>query len=167
MARKPATAKPRDAREAFTMNVGRNRRARHEYHVEETYEAGIELHGSEVKSLRQREVDFADSYARVDGGECWLLGLRLAPYRMAHVQVPDPVRRRRLLLKKREIARLQAFSDRSGYTLIPLEVYFKGSWAKVTLGVCRGKKEYDKREAFRAAQAQREIARVMKIARRR
>jgi SsrA-binding protein len=151
----------------YRMVVGQNRRARHDYHVEETYEAGIELHGSEVKTLRLRQVDFADAYALIDNGQCWLKGLRLSTYDKTHVQIPDPVRRRRLLLKKREIAKLQGLSDRSGYTLIPLEIYFRGSWAKVRIGVCRGKREYDKRQSLRADMAAREIARVKKNARRR
>lgn len=151
----------------YRMVVGQNRRARHDYHVEETYEAGIELHGSEVKTLRLRQVDFADAYALIDNGQCWLKGLRLSTYDKTHVQIPDPVRRRRLLLKKREIAKLQGLSDRSGYTLIPLEIYFSGSWAKVRIGVCRGKREYDKRQSLRADMAAREIARVKKNARRR
>jgi SsrA-binding protein len=151
----------------YFLSVATNRRARHDYHVEEDVEAGIALHGSEVKSLRLRQVDFTDSYALVDKDQCWLLGLRLSKYDKSHVQTPDPVRRRRLLLKKREIAKLHALTERSGYTLIPLEIYFKGSWAKVKLGVCRGRREYDKRQALRAGEAKREIARVMKNARRR
>jgi SsrA-binding protein len=156
-----------DEQKPFYLSVAVNRRARHEFHIEQDVEAGIALHGSEVKSLRLRQVDFADSYALVDRGECWLLGLRLTKYDKAHSQLPDPVRRRRLLLKKREIAKLQMLSDRSGYTLIPLEIYFRGSWAKVKLGVCKGKREYDKRATIKAGEAKREIARVMRNAHRR
>lgn len=165
MSKKKAKDQPSDG--VYRLSVAQNRRARHDYHVEETYEAGIELHGSEVKTLRLREVDFADAYAIVTDGQCWLQGLRIATYDKAHVQLPDPVRRRRLLLKKREIAKLLALSERSGYTLIPLEIYFRGSWAKVRLGVCRGKREYDKRQSLKADMAAREIARVKKTARRR
>ena len=163
-----AKAQAKDgAHKPYVFPVATNRRAWHDFHVEEDVEAGIALHGSEVKSLRLKQVDFTDSYALVDNGQCWLMGLRLSKYDKSHVQTPDPVRRRRLLLKKREIAKLHALSERSGYTLIPLEVYFKGSWAKVKLGVCRGKREYDKRQTIRAGEAKREIARVMKNARRR
>ena len=151
----------------YFLLVATNRRARHDYHILESCEAGIELRGSEAKSLRQRTVNFADAYAMVDGGECRLVGLNLTPYVKSHVQLPDPLRRRRLLLKKREIARLQSLSERSGYTLIPLEIYFRGSWAKVKLGVCRGKREYDKRAALKAAEAEREMARAMRGRRRR
>ena len=146
----------------YVMIVATNRRARHDFHVEETCEAGLVLHGSEVKSLRLRNVSFADAYARVENGECWLIGLNLGRYEKAHVQPPDPIRRRKLLLKRREILKLHALSERAGYTLIPLEIYFQGSWAKVKIGVCRGKREYDHRETLKAAEADREIARVMK-----
>ena len=165
MSKKKSKDPPSDG--VYRLSVAKNRRARHDYHVEETCEAGIELHGSEVKTLRLREVDFADAYALVTNGECWVHGLRIATYVKAHVQLPDPVRRRRLLLKKREIAKLSALSERSGYTLIPLEIYFRGSWAKVLLGVCRGKRDYDKRQSLKADMAAREIARVKKGARRR
>ncbi len=165
MSKKKAKDKPSDG--VYRMSVAKNRRARHEYHVEDTYEAGLELHGSEVKTLRLRQVDFADAYALVADGQCWLHGLRMSIYDKTHVQIPDPVRRRRLLLKKREIAKLFALTERSGYTLIPLEIYFRGSWAKVRLGVCRGKREYDKRQSLKADMAAREIARIKKNARRR
>jgi len=165
MSKKKPKDPPSDG--VYRLSVAKNRRARHDYHVEETCEAGIELHGSEVKTLRLRQVDFADAYALVTNGECWVHGLRIATYDKAHVQLPDPVRRRRLLLKKREIAKLSALSERSGYTLIPLEIYFRGSWAKLLLGVCRGKRDYDKRQALKADMAAREIARVKKGVRRR
>ena len=156
----PAQAKP------FLKVVSVNRRARHEYHIEESVEAGLELHGSEVKSLRTGQVDFADSFARIENGECWLIGLHLKTYEKSFVQVPDPVRRRRLLLKGREIAKLQALSERAGYTLIPLEIYFRGSWAKVKLGVAKGKARHDKRQALKSAEARREIDRTLKARRR-
>jgi len=163
---KKKKSKDQPADGVYRLNVAKNRRARHDYHVEESYEAGIALHGSEVKTLRLQQVDFADSYALVTNGECWVHGLRIANYDKAHVQRPDPVRRRRLLLKKREIAKLAALSERAGYTLIPLEIYFRGSWAKLRLGVCKGKRAYDKRQSLKADMAAREIARVKKHARR-
>lgn len=149
------------------MSVAANRKAWHEYRIEQSFEAGIELRGSEVKSLRQRQVNFADAYARIENGECWLIGLHLSPYEKAHVQLPDPLRRRRLLLKRREIEKLHALTERSGYTLIPLEVYFLGRWAKLKLGVARGKSAGDKRQALRDKLTRREIDRALKSARRR
>lgn len=163
---KPGVPPGTTARKDYFKVVAVNRRARHDYHIEEDLEAGLELHGSEVKSLRTGRVSFADSYARVYEGECWLIGLQLSTYEKTHVQVPDPVRRRRLLLKSREIAKLQAKSERAGYTLVPLELYFKGPWAKVKLGLARGKKEHDKREALKSSMHHREIDRVLKNARR-
>lgn len=144
----------------YFRRVAVNRRARHDYYVEETVEAGIELHGSEVKSLRSQHVDFADSYARVENGECMLIGLQLTPYEKAHVQVPDPTRKRRLLLKKREIRKLWSAAERTGRTLIPLEIYFRGSWAKVKLGICSGKSHSDKRSVLREATVKREMERA-------
>lgn len=150
----------------FHKTIATNRRARHDYHVEDTVEAGLALHGSEVKSLRTQQVDFADSYARVDNGECWLFGLQISTYRKSHVQLPDPVRRRRLLLKKREIEKLRQETDMAGRTLIPLEIYFRGSWAKVRLGICKGKTKADKRHTLREKEVRREIDRTMKDRRR-
>ena len=158
--------KPGEEKKIYRQTVGNNSRARHDYFIEETVEAGLELHGSEVKSLRTRRVSFADAYARVIDNECWLMGLQLVQYDKAHVQLPDPTRRRRLLLTRREIERLRSKSEISGRTLIPLEIYFKGSWAKVLLGVCRGKTYGDKRESLKAAEAKREIDRVMRGRRR-
>lgn len=142
--------------------VATNRRARHDYHIEEAFEAGIELHGSEVKSLRMGRVDFADCYARVYENQCWLIGLQIKTYGHAHVQLPDPVRRRRLLLKRREIEKLRLKSEKSGYTIVPLEIYFKDSWAKVKVGLAKGKAAYDKRQALKESMARREIDRAMK-----
>jgi SsrA-binding protein len=146
--------------------VAVNRRARHDFLIEDSLEAGIELHGSEVKSLRSQTVDFADAYARIENGECRLIGLRLAPYKQARVQLPDPMRTRRLLLNAREIRRLWSATDREGRTLIPLEIYFRGSWAKVKLGICVGKKKGDKRSALREAAVKREMDRAVKSDRR-
>jgi SsrA-binding protein len=146
--------------------VATNAKARHDYFVEETLEAGIELHGSEVKSLRTRRVAFADAYARVYENECWLMGLQLNTYDKAHVEIPDPVRRRKLLLSRREIEKIRAKSEIAGRTIVPLEIYFKGRWAKVLLGLCKGKTHGDKRESLKAAEVKRDIARVLKSVRR-
>jgi SsrA-binding protein len=159
-------AEPASEKKEYRRVVATNSRARHDYHVEETVEAGIELFGSEVKSLRTRHVSFADSYARVENGQCWLVGLQLSLYDKAHVQVPEPARKRRLLLTRREINRLRTKTEQSGRTLIPLEIYFKGSWAKVLLAVARGKTHGDKRESLRTAEARRDMDRVLRTAHR-
>jgi SsrA-binding protein len=156
-----------DGEKPYRAVVATNRKARFDYHIEESVEAGIELRGSEVKSLRTRQVSFADSYARVLDNECWLIGLQLTVYDKAHVQVPDVVRRRRLLLNRREISKLRAKTEVAGRTLVPLEIYFKGPWAKVLLGVARGKTHGDKRAALREAEVRRDIKRVLQNARRR
>src|SRR5438067_43936 len=115
-----------DDKKPYRKTVATNRKARHDYFVEETLEAGILLHGSEVKSLRTREVTFADAYARVYENECWLMGLHLTTYEKAHVLVPEMARRRKLLLSRREIEKLRAKTEVAGRTLIPLEIYFNG-----------------------------------------
>ncbi|MCZ7649008.1 MAG: SsrA-binding protein SmpB [Planctomycetota bacterium] len=165
MSKPQSPAKPAAAAEKkpYFKVVATNRRARHDYTIEESLEAGLVLHGSEVKSLRAGKVDFADSYARVYEGQCWLVGLRISPYEKAFVEVPIADRRRKLLLKKREIQKLQARMDRAGYTVVPLEVYFHGNWAKVKLGICRGKTKADKRQALRKDEARREVDRAMKM----
>jgi SsrA-binding protein len=155
------------ATKPFFKKIATNRRARHDYFIEEFVEAGIELHGSEVKSLRSNLVSFADSYAVVADGECWIVGLQINTYDKSHVEVPDPVRRRRMLLNKREILKLHKKSEMAGRTLVPLEIYFKGPWAKVKLGICRGKKFADRREDLKAREASREIDRAIKARRRR
>ncbi len=158
---KPAATEKKEYRQT----VATNSKARHDYFVEETIEAGVELHGSEVKSLRMRRVNFADSYARVYENECWLMGLQLNTYDKAHVEIPDPIRRRKLLLSRREIEKIRAKSEISGRTIVPLEIYFKGRWAKVLLGLCKGKTHGDKRETLKAAEVKRDIARIMKSVR--
>jgi len=146
--------------------VATNRKAFHEYLIEDKIEAGIELKGSEVKSLRTKNVQFADCYARVYDDECWLIGLQLNTYDKAHVQVPDTTRRRKLLLNRREIDKLRARTEKSGHTLVPLEIYFFGPWAKVLLGVGKGKTHGDKRQALKAAEVRRDIDRLMRSERR-
>jgi SsrA-binding protein len=160
------TSEP-DTKKPYRLSVAANRKARHDYLIEETVEAGIALHGSEVKSLRLHLVSFADSYARVLDGECWLIGLQVNTYDKAHVQLPDPVRKRKLLLGKREIEKLRAKSEIAGRTLVPLEIYFKGPWAKVLLGVAKGKTHGDKRSALREAEVRRDIDRTLREKRRR
>jgi len=126
--------------------VATNRKIRHNYFVDKTYEAGIELRGSEVKSLRDRTVSLNEAYANIWDGEVWVIGMHITPYRNAtNIEPLDPTRRRKLLLTKREIHKLQRQVTQKGYTLIPLSVYFNHrGYAKIELGLCRGKRQYDK-----------------------
>ena len=145
-----------------TKVITENRKARHEYFIEETYEAGIELFGTEVKSLRAGNVNLKDSYCDIDRGELFALGIHISPYEQGNIFNKDPLRPRKLLLHKREIMKLTGLVSRDGYTLIPLSLYFKGSYVKMALGLCRGKKLYDKREATAKRDADRIIERQMK-----
>jgi len=140
--------------------VASNRRARHDYDVLESVEAGIVLAGAEVKSLRAGEVQMRDAHARVQGRECWLHGVHLAPYAHANLfDRPDPDRARKLLLHGKEIARLGARVAQDGLTLVPLTIYFKEGRAKVEVGLCRGRKTYDKRHAIAKRDVERDAAR--------
>jgi SsrA-binding protein len=127
-----------------------NRRARHDYHVDETFEAGLQLFGTEVKSLRNHSVDLSDGYARVENGEVFLYDVHIAPYAQGNIHNREPKRRRRLLLHKNEIKRLFGRTQLRGLTLIPLKIYFTArGFAKIELGLCRGKKDYDRRDDLR------------------
>ena len=126
--------------------VGRNRKARHEYEVLEQFEAGIVLEGAEVKSLRAGRVSFADSFGRVDRGEVWLHNLHIPPYENAAPDDSDPVRKRKLLLSRREINRIAVQTRERGLTLVPLDVHFRRGYAKVAVALARGKKHRDRRE---------------------
>ena len=139
-----------------TKTIADNRKARHEYFVLESFEAGIELYGTEVKSIRAGNVNMKDCYCRVVDGEMVLFGMHISPYEHGNVFNKDPLRSRRLLMHKREILRLYGQVKQEGLALIPLSLYFKGSRVKVQLGVCKGKKLYDKR----ATEAEREMKRV-------
>lgn len=141
--------------------VARNRKARHEFEVLETLEAGIELKGPEVKSLRAGEVSFQDAFARVDRGEVWLHSLHINPYEQANRNNADPVRPRRLLLRKNQIRNLVAQTEEKGLTLVPLDIYFKRGYAKLTLAVARGRKLHDKRDELKRRQQEREARRAM------
>ena len=142
-----------------TKTVARNRRAFHDYAIDEKFECGIELHGSEVKSIRGGKLSFADSYGRIRDGQLWLVGLRISPYDQASIFNHEPDRERRLLVHKDEIRRLKRRVDERGFTLIPLEVYFKGGIVKVQLGLGKGKREYDKRQAIKQRDQKREADR--------
>ena len=139
--------------------VARNRKALHEYHVLESFEAGIALTGPEVKSVRDGRVSLAESYARIDNGEVWLHGVHISPYDPASRWNVDPTRPRKLLLHRREIRRLIGAVGEKGLTLVPLDVYFRRGMAKVTLALARGKKLHDKREALKERAERRDMER--------
>ena len=142
--------------------VASNKRARHDYEILETYEAGIQLMGGEVKAFRAAQVQLKDSYARVDRGEAWLLGVHVAPYVYSNgFGSYHPERPRKLLLHKKEIAELEARSKQESLTIVPLRVYFKEGRAKVELALARGKKNYDKRATIAARDAARDTEREM------
>jgi len=141
--------------------VARNRKARHEYEVLEEHEAGLVLKGSEVKSLRDGRASFTDSFGRVIGGEAWLYNLHISPYENASLDSPDPVRPRKLLLHRREIARLRAKTREAGLTLVPLDIHFRRGRAKIQLGLARGKKQRDRREDLKKKTMKREAERAV------
>ena len=141
--------------------MGRNRKARHEYEILDTYEAGMVLKGPEVKSLRAGKLAFQDSFARVEKGEVWLYSLHISPYEQANRANVDPDRVRKLLLHREEIGRLLRKTQEKGLTLVPLEVYFRNGKAKVTLGLARGRRLYDKREKLRRKTQEMEARRAM------
>ncbi|MDQ7844394.1 MAG: SsrA-binding protein SmpB [Armatimonadota bacterium] len=142
--------------------VATNRRARHEYHIEETYEAGLVLTGTEVKSLRAGRASIQEAFARVEDGEVWLYHMHIPPYEAGNIFNHEPRRRRKLLLHRREVDRLFGRVRQKGYALIPLRVYFRRGLAKVELAVGRGKRQYDKREAIAEREADRRIAREIR-----
>ncbi|WP_448584750.1 SsrA-binding protein SmpB [Thermocrinis sp.] len=147
--------------EEFT--VAYNKEAKAEYEIIETYEAGIALEGSEVKALRNKQtVSFKDSFVRIENGEAWLYNLYIAPYRYATIKPPDPLRKRKLLLHKREILRLLGKVQQKGYTIIPIRVYFKNGKVKVEIALARGKKTYDRREELKERDMKRQIERELK-----
>ncbi len=142
--------------------VSTNRKAYHDYFIEETYEAGITLLGTEVKSLREGKVNLKDSYAFIKGNEIFLLNCHISPYSHGNIQNHDPLRTRKLLLHRKEINKLWGELTQKGLTLIPLKIYFKKGKAKVEIGLCKGKKQYEKREVLKEKEARREIERHMK-----
>ena len=142
--------------------IAANRQARHEYFVEESMEAGIELFGTEVKSLRNGGLNLKDSWCSFEKGELFVRQMHISPYEKGNIFNRDPLRPKKLLLHKKEILRLFGLVKQQGLTLIPLSIYLKGSRVKVQLGLCKGKKNYDKREDLAARSAQREMDRAMK-----
>ena len=143
-------------------SVAQNRKAWHDYFVEEKYECGLALFGTEVKSIRQGRVNLKESWAQIRGGEIWVEGMHISPYDQGNIFNRDPDRPKRLLMHKREIRKLHEAQKLDGYALIPLSVYFKGPRVKLSLGLARGKKLYDKREDAAKKDAKRQIDRAMK-----
>ena len=142
--------------------IALNKKARHDYFVDETYEAGIELFGTEVKSLREGKVNLKDSYCRIINGEIFAMGVHVSPYEKGNIYNKDPMRVKKLLMHKKEISKLFGLISRDSFTLVPLSLYFSSSRVKMEVGLCRGKKLYDKREADAKKAAGREIERYSK-----
>jgi SsrA-binding protein len=142
--------------------VARNRKATHEYHIIDTYEAGIVLVGPEVKSIRAGKVSLTEAFARIDGSEAFLHDMHISPYGPASMWNVDPTRPRKLLLNRREIRKLIGATQQEGFTLVPLELYLKDGYVKVALALGRGKKRFDKREDLKKRDADREIQRAIK-----
>lgn len=146
--------------------IAQNKKAFYDYFVDEEFEAGIELFGTEVKSVRQGKVNLKDSYVSLKTGEAILIGMHISPYEQGNIFNREPLRSRRLLLHRREINRFIGLTQQEGYTLIPLRVYLKGQLVKVSIGLCRGKKNYDKRQDIARRDAKRDMERALKNNRR-
>ena len=142
--------------------IADNRKARHDYHISDVYEAGIVLLGTEVKAIREGRVNLRDSYARIEGGEVFLHGLHVSPYSHRGYAEHEPLRRRKLLLTRREIHKLTGKAVERGFTLVPVRMYFKRGMVKVALGVAKGKKSHDKRETIRRREVDRETRAAIK-----
>lgn len=142
--------------------IAQNKKAYHDFFVEETYEAGIELAGTEVKSLRKGNANLKDSFCRIEGGELFAYGIHISPYEQGNIFNKDPMRVKRLLMHRREINKLFGLVSQKGYTLVPFSLYFSGSRVKVQIALCTGKKLYDKRESDAKRSAARDIDRAMK-----
>ncbi|MBC8245974.1 MAG: SsrA-binding protein SmpB [Deltaproteobacteria bacterium] len=142
--------------------VAENRKARHDYHIDEEFETGVVLRGTEVKSLRQGRAILKDAYARIKNGEVFIHQMHISPYPFAYYDNHDPLRPRKLLLHKREIKRLYGKVNEKGLTLIPLKMYFKNGKAKISIALARGKRQYDKRDSIRRREEQREMERTRK-----
>lgn len=139
-----------------------NRKAQHDYFIEDRYEAGVELYGTEVKSIRQGTLNLRDSFCTIKDGELWVRGMHISPYEKGNIFNRDPMRPKRLLLHKREIWKLKAKVEQDGYTLVPTSVYLKGPRVKVEIAVAKGKRLHDKRDAAAERDAKREMERVLK-----
>ena len=142
--------------------IAQNKKAWHDYFVDEKYEAGVVLTGTEIKSIRQGRVNLKDSYCEVTGGELFAVGIHISPYEQGNRYNHEPLRDKKLLMHRREIMKLQGLIQQKGYTLVPLSLYFSGGYVKAELGLCRGKKLYDKREDAARRDMRREAERAMK-----
>lgn len=142
--------------------IAQNKKAWHDYFVDEKYEAGISLFGTEVKSLRKGAVNLKDAYCSFEKGEMFVVGMHISPYEQGNIFNREPLRDRKLLMHRREILKLQGLVQQKGYTIVPLSLYFSGSHVKVEVGLCRGKKLYDKRETDAKREADRDMDRHMK-----
>ena len=151
------------AKTGGTKLIANNKKARHDYFVEETVEAGIVLFGTEVKSMRQGHCSIKEAFISIDNGEVFVKQMHISPYEKGNIFNKDPLRERKLLMHSSEITRMMSEVNRKGYTLIPLRVYFKGSLVKVEIGLCRGKKLYDKRQDIAKKDLQREAMRDFKV----
>ena len=142
--------------------VANNKKAYHDYFIDEVLECGIVLSGTEIKSVRDGKVNLKESYAQIKNGEAWICGMHISPYEQGNIFNKDPMRVRRLLMHKREIMRLYGLIKQEGYSIIPISLYFKGSRVKMQIGLCKGKKLYDKRDSLAKKEAARDIDRAMK-----
>ncbi|AWX58479.1 MULTISPECIES: SsrA-binding protein SmpB [Brevibacillus] len=147
---------------AGTKTIAQNRKARHDYHIEQVYEAGIELTGTEIKSVRAARVQLKDSFARVHNGELLLYNVHISPYEQGNRFNHEPERTRKLLMRRLEILKLNGLIRERGYSLVPLSIYLKGGWAKVELALVKGKKNYDKREDLKKKESARDIERALR-----
>lgn len=142
--------------------VAQNKKARHDYSIVDTIEAGIVLTGTEIKSVRAARIQLKDGYAQIKNGEAWLINVHIAPFEQGNIWNQDPDRTRKLLLKKKQITKLQNDFKGTGMTLVPLKVYLKNGFAKVLLGIVKGKHDYDKRESIKRREQERDIKRIIK-----
>ncbi|RKO63194.1 SsrA-binding protein SmpB [Caldibacillus debilis] len=142
--------------------IAQNKKAHHDYFIEETYEAGIVLQGTEIKSIRAGKVNLKDSYAKIENGEVFLHQMHISPYEQGNRFNHDPLRTRKLLLRRKEINKLIGLTKEQGYSLVPLKIYLKNGFAKITLALAKGKKKYDKREELKKREAKRDIERAFK-----
>ena len=142
--------------------VAQNKKARHDYSILDTIEAGIVLTGTEIKSVRAARIQLKDGYAQIKNGEAWLINVHIAPFEQGNIWNQDPDRTRKLLLKKKQITKLQNDLKGTGMTLVPLKVYLKNGFAKVLLGIAKGKHDYDKRESIKRREQERDINRIIK-----
>ncbi|MFD2867171.1 SsrA-binding protein SmpB [Kurthia populi] len=142
--------------------IAQNKKASHDYFIEDTIEAGLVLDGTEIKSIRKGKVQLKDSYIQIRNGEAWVSNMHISPYEQGNIFNHDPIRTRKLLLHKRQIQQLNYDIKRDGYTIVPLKMYIKDGYAKLLIGLGKGKKNYDKRQDLKKKDAKRDIARAMK-----